>query len=444
MKQSTNKNINNGLNSATVISFWIALSPLVVLLIAGFSVICFGDIAKFCLMSEHIYFYFIGSIIIFLSLDLYRIITRQTTLGSFKESIKLSPEIYILLGFLVWNVVATLLQKLVFGSSLAYTTIIHPLFIQEGLFAFFVYAICLWFGFMTKNQNTIKNVLIALLVSGVVTCIIAILDPHNTFAVQAVSNVPWAGLFINSNHFGYFLVILSTISAGLFLFEEKKWLKYIFLFCLVLFCITSCLVDCLGSIIATLAVFAVMPIIISLKDKKFSLASLLPLGIFLISSIVADLLSTALQSYHKNIFSQIWGLLSDARTIVSAPGSESAAAAGTNRWGLWLDALNEILSSPIIGTGNVLARPHNEYLQFALVWGLPSLVIYITAFVVMFIKTIKKFNHHSPLTLILGFGVLGYLISAIFGNTMPHTAPFFALILGFFIRSLNSPTENKI
>jgi len=130
--------------------------------------------------------------------------------------------------------------------------------------------------------------------------------------------------------------------------------------------------------------------------------------------------------------------------ITSAPASEEAAHAGTDRWSLWMEAFKEIKDSPLIGTGNVFLRPHNEYLQFAQVWGLPSLIIYLSAFVVIMVKAIKNRKTLSSLSLTLLFCVLAFLVSAVFGNTMPHTTPFFALFLGFLIRELNNKKEASV
>ena len=166
--------------------------------------------------------------------------------------------------------------------------------------------------------------------------------------------------------------------------------------------------------------------------------------ILMTTSIFVSLVAGRVGSTHTFLGKQIVGLIKEMFLVSSAPTSAEAMNAGTDRWGLWMKAMENIESSPIIGTGNTLLRPHNEYLQFAVVWGLPSLIIYLTAFVVILIKTIKRFKKLSNLTLILGFCVLGYLISAIFGNTMPHTVPFFALFLGFFIRQLNEKADVSV
>ena len=134
---------------------------------------------------------------------------------------------------------------------------------------------------------------------------------------------------------------------------------------------------------------------------------------------------------------QIVTLVYDVSKVSNNPISYEAEQAGTGRWGLWLKAFKEIGQSPIIGTGNVQLRPHNEYLQFGQVWGIPAMIIYISVFVIMAVKLIKYKNKISNLTLILFAVVYTYLISALFGNTMPHTYPLFMLMFGFLVCVLN-------
>ena len=189
--------------------------------------------------------------------------------------------------------------------------------------------------------------------------------------------------------------------------------------------------------------FILIPIVLFWFKKKFNYTYLVPLGIFIVLSFVM-IPFARLDGYstYRSFFSQVVGLIKDiflvsADILSSDPTSELAKKAGTNRWGLWLMAFEEIKNSPIFGTGNVRLRPHNEYLQFAQVWGLPSMIIYISAFVVIFVKAIKHRKKLSNLSITLSFCVGTYLISALFGNTMPHTIPFFALFLGFIVRWLN-------
>lgn len=429
--------VKRTLTTSYIASYWIALSPLVVMLFAIISHLATNDSSTFGLMSSHIFFYFVSFIVLFLCFDIYPVIIKEQRFESFKTTLKIKPELFILLGFFVWNILATILQILILGNSNALSTTIQPYYIQEGLICFFIYGMCVFFAHGIKDETVTKKILHLFLFSGLFISLIALLNPRGTWIVHNTHNTSWASLFINSNHFGHFLCISTTLSAGMFIFEKTKW-KQILLGCMFgFFCLISCFADTFGSLIATFLTLIIMPVVISLSKKKFDWKTILPLVIFIAISFIAIPIAKSLHSTYRSFFSQCVNLIKEFFVVADSPTSSEAMSAGTNRWSLWMNAFKSILENPLIGNGEVLMRPHNEYLQYAVVWGIPSVLIYLSAFVVMLVKVIKHITKLSPLSLILGFCVFCYLISAIFGNTMPHVVPFFALLLGFFIRNLN-------
>ena len=445
MKINLLKNLKGykGLRSSVVAGYMIALSPVFTALVACLSFLVLGNTSKLGLLSAQIYTYALFFGVLFLCLDLYRIILKDREFESFKSTLKTKPELFILLGFLLWNILATILQLSIFGESHAYTTIIYPLGIQEGLFAFVIYGFCVLMAYYVKQKDITKNILFTFLCVVLALSFFAIIDPTGKLIFQIHSNTSWASMFFNSNHFGYVLVLATTLSGIGFVLTTVKWEKILSLVFLVVFCITSFFVDTFGSLIAIFAAFLLIPIVLTWFKKKFSWKYLIPLGVFVVLSFaMIPFGNWKYYSTYRSFFSQIGGLFKDTLTVAkdvsdSAPTSDAAKQAGTNRWGLWLMAFEQIAKSPIIGTGDVLLRPHNEYLQFAQVWGLPSAILYLSAFVVIFIKAIKHRAKLSNLTSALIFCIGAFLISAMFGNTMPHTTPFFALFLGFLIRWMN-------
>jgi len=457
IKLQNNLKDYSGLTSSVVFSYIIALSPIITIFLALVSLIFKGENSSLGTLSFQIYLYPIIFLIIFLYFDLYSIIYKKRKLDPIKTTIKTKPELFILLGFLIWNIVATVIQILLFDKSLALTTIIFPLGVQEGLFAFTVYGLCLLLAYFVKHEKITQNILFAFLISLTIISIFAIMDPNNNFFFQNYSNTTWAGMFFNSNHFGYVLTLSTTLAAVGFVLTDVKWKRIVCLVLFTLFTVTSFFVDTFGSLIGLFCALLLIPIVLCWFKKKFDWKYVVPLGVFIILSFVMIPLGNwKYYSTYESFFSQVGNLIKDFITILtdvsdSAPTTDAAKSAGTGRWGLWLQAFEEIEQSPIVGTGNVLLRPHNEYLQFAQVWGLPSLIIYLSAFIVMMVKVIKHRSKLSNLTLCLLFPIIAYLISAMFGNTMPHTTPFFALFVGFFIRWLNydinrqnEPAEDNI
>lgn len=432
------KNLNSSnLHSPVVAGYIIVLSPLIMATISLICNLVFNN-GEAGVMQNQIYIFAIVFPFLFLALDLYPIIVKDRKFEHPLTTLKTKPELFILLGFLIWNIIATLLQLAFFGHSKAFTTIIQPIGVQEGLFAFVVYGACVLMAYYIKNENVAKHIVFTFLIIISLLSIFAIIDPRGTFFFQKYCNTSWASMFVNSNHFGYVLTLATLASAMWFLFATKNWQKTVSGIMFVLFCITDFFVDTFGSLLAIFVALILIPIVLSCFKKKFKFCYLLPLGVFVILSFVMTPFGNfRYYSTYTNFFKQVAGLFVDFGTIVDDPTSAVAQKAGTNRWGLWMRAFKEIAESPIIGTGNVGLRPHNEYLQYAQVWGPISAIIYISAFVVIFVKAIKHREKLSNFSLGLLFVVGGYLISAIFGNTMPHTTPFFALFLGLLIRFLN-------
>lgn len=439
MKFNLMKNIKDykGLHSGVFSSYFVTLSPIITILIGLLAELLVGEYMPFGAMTRQVYLFAFAFPFLFLSLDLFYIIIKEREFNSLKSTIKDHPELFILLGFLVWNIVATLLQREILGSSRAYTTILKPMGVQEGLFAFFIYALCVFVAFSIKDKKIVKNVLFSFIIVATIVSILALLDPGLNFTIHQTKSSNWVSVFINSNHYSYYLTLATTLSAMGVVLSKVRWKWILSVVFLSFFCIIMMFADTLGSNLAVWGVFILLPIFLSVVKQKFDWKYLLPLGIFTAISFLVLPFSKTFNSTYTSFYSQVINLVKEFFVVTSAPTSAEAASAGTDRWSLWLKAFKQIKENPIIGNGNVLFRPHNEYLQFMQVWGIPSAIIYVSAFIVIFVKAIKRRKILSDLSLVLLFCVLAYLISALFGNTMPHTTPFFALFVGFLIRELN-------
>jgi O-antigen ligase len=122
-----------------------------------------------------------------------------------------------------------------------------------------------------------------------------------------------------------------------------------------------------------------------------------------------------------------------------------AGLAGTGRWRRWTHTVQYIGERPFFGWGSegifdLLkeetggSRPHNEYLQYAAFFGIPAALCYIAGVVSVFVKGIKKRAEIDIYTFAALVASFGYLVSALFGNTMSYTAPYFFIMLGLAVR----------
>ena len=114
---------------------------------------------------------------------------------------------------------------------------------------------------------------------------------------------------------------------------------------------------------------------------------------------------------------------------------------------LWINGIKFMLNSPIIGYGpdnlrpmyaelNINQdRPHNLLIQLATTSGIPGMLLYVTAVGIVVVKGISRLlknNENGKIFLII---VTTYLVSAMFGNSMYYTSPYFFIALGYLLNS---------
>ena len=168
---------------------------------------------------------------------------------------------------------------------------------------------------------------------------------------------------------------------------------------------------------------------------KFKWYIFLPLLVFVLLTVLN---SCGVFSPEKTVISDIKKTAEDIKTIVTQP--EAAGNTGSGRGILWKQTAERIAERPVFGFGpegfygsnalNNNATPHNEYLQMAGYLGIPALLLYLSALVMLAIrqwKTIKKLDSY---VLVAACGTVAYLVSAFVGNPVFNTAPFLWLLLG--------------
>ncbi len=124
--------------------------------------------------------------------------------------------------------------------------------------------------------------------------------------------------------------------------------------------------------------------------------------------------------------------------------SQQSKTAGSNRWGLWLYSINKLNKKPsayITGYGiegitdqmskkTGESRPHNEFLQQVVFFGLPACILYVAAIFIIYLRGYHYASTLSIPTIVALIAAFGYLFQSSFGNTMYYTSPFFFSILG--------------
>lgn len=262
-------------------------------------------------------------------------------------------------------------------------------------------------------------------------------------------------VFQNLYHYGYYLVMAAAVSAGLFLYGKKFFesVVWFFAFLLNIWVLTDN-----GSLTACLAVFLCL-VLFALR-RRSGIKSLIPLASFLLA--VAGLL-----------------LFAPSGKGLTLPGIDyskyehtvhDSSAQGHELLSLWRETVGLIVQKPLFGYGpeglsgryaaTVPAeeceghthetypdRPQNEYLQHAAFMGVPALLLYLSGLIMLAVRRLHAGKNARFVFLIAGIAAAGYLISAVFGNTMYYTTPIFFMLLGFAANkgaeSTCKQTENR-
>lgn len=342
------------------------------------------------------------------------------------------PWNFFFLLMLLWALVASLLaddwQLAFYGTS----------YRNEGFCTYLIYAgiyLCAA-SLTTTKQRT--NLLHWFVYTSIPLCLISVLQFSNIDTSflgiytqgKFASNAQYASIFYNINHFGYYLTLSNLLAFTAYIFAAAKRQQVLFLVCVLLNQFALIINNTFGCFLAVLGAYILLVLYLDKYRPDLRRQALLPFLTF-------TLLSMGLNSVVTNNFQRLFGDINDI-----AAKKETAAKAGSARWELWTNGIKFVLAKPLFGYGpeNLYEhyralginqdRPHNEYLQHALFLGVPALLFYLTALVLMAKKYWLQVTTWQPISITLFFTTLAYLASAFFGNTMFYTFPFFCIILG--------------
>ena len=372
--------------------------------------------------------------IVFLGLDFsYLLLSKRNPLK--KQNWIYFAELGLLLLMIVWAFIACFFHP----ASTNSFWFIKNTEIQNGAYYFIGLALCFVCGFLINNKRTLFHLSIAFIISMLFCSLLSIIFPQGNMYLLLGRNTPWASMFVNSNHFAYLLCVAIILSAGLFLTTTNKKSQIFFGSAGFVFMFVIILNDTLGSILPTLLLLITYPIVLSIKDKKFSWKFIIPLAVFIVLSVALIPLSKVYYSTYSesSLWAQLFNMNKEIVSIAKDPLAQENLSAGTLRWEKWLDSLDQISQNPIFGNGEIDPKPHNVFLQIAENYGIPALLFYLGAIGFLTIKALRYFKHLSALSLVLWLSMITYWISSFFGNYLINTSPFYVVLLALTISCIN-------
>lgn len=78
-------------------------------------------------------------------------------------------------------------------------------------------------------------------------------------------------------------------------------------------------------------------------------------------------------------------------------------------------------------------RPHNLLIQLATTSGIVGLITYMGGIAMILLVGLKTMKLENDIHVISFACVLAYLVSAMFGNSMYYTSPYFFIFLGILM-----------
>lgn len=243
----------------------------------------------------------------------------------------------------------------------------------------------------------------------------------------------FTSIYANSNYYGYMLAMFIPISASLFLEEKSSLWKRISLALLLLNLVALAINNTMGAWVAVVFSIAFL-LIIRLITGETSGRRLIYASIaVLVCLVIAGIAVAPLRQSIIRLFSDVAEILSS---------SDNAGQAGSGRWAIWVSTIEYIRTYPLFGIGfeGVLVkeigsiigspRPHNEYFQYALFYGIPAAIAYCAGCFSVFYRAVINKAIISKATITALTGAFGYLVSALFGVTLFYITPFMFILLG--------------
>ncbi len=379
------------------------------------------------------YLSFILTIVIFMK----KMVGINRNSLNWKRGLKTYLPFLFLMAFFLWIIIATVFSQNIklsfFGTS----------YRQEGLIMWGAY-----FGFVgaasqIKSIKYFKAIVSVFLLGALFLAMFSLLNNetlNHWFTLRQRTSI-----FHNANHYGYYLTI-ALMSASAFLLYQKRlnWLSGVVLIGFLLNALTLIINRSLGPYIGVLAGLTILSVFIVLKHRYMIKRLILIVSVFIIASLY--------QSFETNYLSNEASSVSeDISSIVS--GDEDSGGAGSGRWRLWTLGItygnrNFITGQGPDNLGMLYAqdainndRAHNEFIQYYATLGIVGVMVYVGVLITYAWKFVIDKGYHDLMNVLLFSIVVGYNVSALFGNTMYYTAPFYFVILSMATIRTSYQTE---
>jgi len=393
-------------------------------------------ISSFVTKYEHTYIMTVGIIgVIFLLIEIYRSSLNKEKKQGYDK--KMLP-IILLCIYMMWTYISASFSE---NTSIAFNGTNYR---KEGYITYIAYAGFFACAFLIKSTKR-KRILINMLVIVAMLNIIAVESYYKNILDDLwVPRIKNRTCFLNRNHYGYYLLLATVSSIFLFITQKNNMIKILYLVSslfLLYFLVLNNTFGCFIALIGILLFF----IIYGICKKKIKPYMILLVIILIVMTLANQNIRTTIEKNFKGLISNI----NDIVIAINSHGDEEAIKiaekAGSKRIGLWINGIRFFMERPILGYGpDSLGvryikvgisndRPHNLLIQQATTSGIVGLITYVAAVGIIVIRGIKNLKFGNKINTIALASVIAYLISAMFGNSMYYTSPYFFVFLGMLM-----------
>ncbi len=354
---------------------------------------------------------------------LYYIITNRTEIRkNLKAWLGRLVPLFIFAAFAVYIYAVTKIR----GAN-EYDLTGHP-YMFESIYYYILYPTTYFFCAMLIWSAKSKKALLYLLIFSALPLNIMVLVGEWIKPVKYFIGAGVSAVFHNSNHYGYYLCLVIITAALMAVYEKNIPLRVISGISAAVATVCLNINNTLGAYLAVLFVFILFTVYCFKWDKKYRLAAVIVIAAYLLITFIMSF-------WYSNIMSSFTVLFVDLGKIAEDPLESDSA--GSGRWRLWKGASKYIVKQPLLGYGvegllntHYIGTPHNEFLQYAEFFGIPTALLYIAAAAVVLLRVFKNSTKVSKTCLICFFTAIGYLASSFFGVAIYYTTPFIYIFLG--------------
>lgn len=360
------------------------------------------------------------------------------------KKVKAEPWHFLLLLMLAWGGISTLLAK---DLHVAW---VGDGYLGEGYRAYLYYAgvyVCAFLITKSKYKWAVFNAFI--IVANLVTLTIIINDYTEIRFLKLMFPSQLAGVFFHFNHAGYYINMAIVCAMGLYLHAKGTRSRIWYAFSITLLVFGILVNSTLGAFLGTCGALVMILVFYVRRYSKWSLHMLTPV-IIVIALVIASYFGCIPNSKGEDMRVNFELLFKDSQSVSDSEGD--IATIGHGRGNYWIQSLNMIPGSPIFGYGPdhldgyysasmAINRPDNEFIQHAVFMGVPALLFYLGALIMLFVHQMKQMKELDRTILVAAGCMIAYLISAQFGVSAFYTTPYLYMFWG--MAAGRSPREQE-